>query len=1229
MERILTPVGWNLLFAALLAIGTWLVGTLPLLRRRPTFLYMLWLLVLLKLIVPPLVPVPVLAPIPVAKVEMIYSPPELVTLMSPIRFDPPPLAPEVPPPEFHLVDLLREPRFWMAALLVVSLSVTVVLWLLALRQQLRWHRLLNQKSQPTPERLEALARTAAEKLCCKTIPEIRLVDAGLTPFLWTGSGKLSVVLSPTLVEELSDEQLLCVLMHELAHFQRRDHWGHLFAGWVTSLFWWNPVCWWAWRELRALQEICCDALVLRYSSDSRRLYAETLYAVLESLQTRKSVQPTLSCSFGDSQHLRRRFTMLADTKLKPRLTPLTRLALLTLATLLPCLPTRAEPPEPEVEQAESVAAEENDSKSGWITISVKLYKQLNPESEPEELIVPRIKVLSGNTAVISTEVEPSTENAGIDGKPVVGKILTFMAIPTLTDDGKVSMKIEYQLGKKGHFQASMTPSESPLFMEINETRKVVLTGTADKPTLWADVTVTRDWSQPVRIRGKLNDRETESQGPVTEFDTTVTLNDRKPTYVAGMLTRQSGKVDPEAKEKSVWIFAIQNGEKIAVTTVIQADLPEENFKSTSLVDYGKSYTTIFRQDDQNEPLVWLELEVTPVSGAVPVATAEPVAAAEPVIAAVLPVPTPAMELRIKTHPLPERFWLKPGGNWVSPKREEFQPILDHITQKISPESWSEKGGPARYELLLLDHSLVVLASPEMHEEIASHLKKVWHAPAGKKEKHSLSIGISLTGPSLFGSPSLPPSKTTVMAYGIVEQSGKDQFGRPVSTREDYEKLVTALCEIEPKSWEKNGGQGKIEYSILTGKIVFQNNSDVSGQVMEYCSGLMKQFIAAERSQGRPAPPALQPIKPASLEVPQSKPLTPLKPASGKNQSSTGFPNPFYRVSYNVDQLLELSPGRDLTKTPINEHDLNTLANKLYFEVVPKSWKVCGGAGTIQLSLNDPRGACLLVNQTDNVHEQISLYLDQLRAKKGIDTSKNFSRARTRVEGVDRDKIQTMKFNAAGTLVCSITKTDGNVYADPVQLEELLASIQQIEPLAWKMNAGPCSVAVTPDQCGITVTATGQVMEQVIKFTRLLHAERDPGVTYYEGPVAPMTEEERRKAYSVNPDRADDKTSGLEMPIDEDLPSLAEILKSLPAFEASPDSETVRLNPRVQIEMVRNETIPARFYPLVGPAKILKKEYKCTVVSEHRTTTKSDQPVSFGTKQAEVVYLDRNRMIRGE
>lgn len=131
-----------------------------------------------------------------------------------------------------------------------------------------------------------------------------------------------------------DEQALA-LAHELAHHAR----GDLIANWIAlgvlALHWWNPIAWRAFRAFRADQEMACDAAVLAgREAGVRHAYGRAIV---------KSAHPTLSggavsaaCHLHTINELKGRLKMLTKDRVsKPRLAggaaALGAVALLSLA----------------------------------------------------------------------------------------------------------------------------------------------------------------------------------------------------------------------------------------------------------------------------------------------------------------------------------------------------------------------------------------------------------------------------------------------------------------------------------------------------------------------------------------------------------------------------------------------------------------------------------------------------------------------------------------------------------------------------------------------------------------------------------------------------------------------------------------------------------------------------------------------------------------------------------
>ncbi len=89
-----------------------------------------------------------------------------------------------------------------------------------------------------------------------------------------------VITVPSDFESLPQSQQVHVLLHEIAHLQRKDLWTSELAYVATSLYWIVPFVWWTARRLRTEAERCCDDLVLKKGVRASD-YAETLIAAFD------------------------------------------------------------------------------------------------------------------------------------------------------------------------------------------------------------------------------------------------------------------------------------------------------------------------------------------------------------------------------------------------------------------------------------------------------------------------------------------------------------------------------------------------------------------------------------------------------------------------------------------------------------------------------------------------------------------------------------------------------------------------------------------------------------------------------------------------------------------------------------------------------------------------------------------------------------------------------------
>jgi beta-lactamase regulating signal transducer with metallopeptidase domain len=280
----------NALMALPLALAAALVGRFG---RRPALTHALWLLVLVKLVTPPLLPLPL--------PWLTDALPALATAdvtPEPIQ-EPAPAPPEVGEPALP----------WPVYVSVVWLAGTAACFGVALARIGRFQRLLRHTRQAPPD-LQAEADELARRMGAAAGPRVRLVPGLLAPMLWS-FGRCTCLLMPAaLLGRLDDDQRRTLLAHELAHWRRRDHWVRYLELVVLALYWWLPLAWLARRRLRDAEEECCDAWVMWLLPQAGRAYATALVETLDFLaQARPSLPPAAS-GIGQFTLMRKRLTLI-------------------------------------------------------------------------------------------------------------------------------------------------------------------------------------------------------------------------------------------------------------------------------------------------------------------------------------------------------------------------------------------------------------------------------------------------------------------------------------------------------------------------------------------------------------------------------------------------------------------------------------------------------------------------------------------------------------------------------------------------------------------------------------------------------------------------------------------------------------------------------------------------------------------------------------------------------
>ncbi len=357
----------NALLAVVLALPVLALGRIC---HRPALVHAFWILVLLKLIAPPLYLIPVSVSLPARTPVMVRDGHTLPT---------PTIHPAVshthssPPTGDFAATLANFDSWTMDWQIYATYGLQfmqqlawpiLVLWLLGSVGWFAWQgwsvvrftQVFLRYARRGPPVLQNLAQRLAQQMGIPRAPEVWLLPAVVSPMLWSVGGKPRILFPRDLLSRLDEGAVATLLTHELAHYRRGDHRVRLLEFLASGLFWWHPVLWLARRELEISEEKCCDAWVVSQFPAAQRQYADALLATVDFLTETHPPLPATACGLGEVPLLRQRLKLIMRGTAPKSLSLVGRAAVLATAMLIPISPSLQLREPPTVQAASSPMA---------------------------------------------------------------------------------------------------------------------------------------------------------------------------------------------------------------------------------------------------------------------------------------------------------------------------------------------------------------------------------------------------------------------------------------------------------------------------------------------------------------------------------------------------------------------------------------------------------------------------------------------------------------------------------------------------------------------------------------------------------------------------------------------------------------------------------------------------------------------------------------------------------
>jgi len=328
-------VSWQ---GAALALVVWGITCLcP--RTTARWRYALWLLVLLKFCLPPVVNVNDLtawlprshaAPAAASVVTQLKAGTPIATVPAPTAEVSAPLAPVAPARSTRAADfsLVLPWLLWSWVAGMAGMLGWLVLRAWRVRQLLR-------HTSPVSAELQMAFAAAVVQLKLTRQPALCFsTDAG-TPMV-VGFVRPTILLPVDICAHCAPGEITAILLHELAHIKRRDIACMWLQQFVRAVYFFHPAVWVLSRQLDRLREMACDETVLTRAGIAPRDYAAGYVSALRLAQAVPRRLPALAMAEPFAVEEQRVKSMLRP--MSPRMPRRWVFALLLLALLgLPTL----------------------------------------------------------------------------------------------------------------------------------------------------------------------------------------------------------------------------------------------------------------------------------------------------------------------------------------------------------------------------------------------------------------------------------------------------------------------------------------------------------------------------------------------------------------------------------------------------------------------------------------------------------------------------------------------------------------------------------------------------------------------------------------------------------------------------------------------------------------------------------------------------------------------------
>lgn len=245
--------------------------------KRPELAHVLWVLVLVKHLTPPIVTLP----IKVDPSRLTWLSDQWISHSSRAdsRDDQRMSSMGIALGTSAVTPQAGNDRSMISVVVSIWAVGTVLLSMWVVSSARRLNRLIHRSGHLDRVATAQVAEISADRRA----PPVWLVAAVVSPMLVGVGRRTRIVFPAALWSTLDTDSRRLLLLHEVEHWRRCDPWIRYLEAIAWTVLWWHPLVWIARQQIEDCEERCCDLAAARGTGESPRVYAEAILTTLDFL----------------------------------------------------------------------------------------------------------------------------------------------------------------------------------------------------------------------------------------------------------------------------------------------------------------------------------------------------------------------------------------------------------------------------------------------------------------------------------------------------------------------------------------------------------------------------------------------------------------------------------------------------------------------------------------------------------------------------------------------------------------------------------------------------------------------------------------------------------------------------------------------------------------------------------------------------------------------------------